>query len=102
MVFILPRRLGLGLGTCSGFGGAGGVETLGEPAALARRGVAVDRSLGGDPVHPLHGLLQLFLRLLEIAVREGGDEGLGVLFELFLAEALTGAALEVLADALLG
>src|SRR3954469_14665912 len=54
--------------------GAGGIEALGEAAALAGGGVLVDRPLGRDPVQSLRRLVQLFLCLGKVAGSQSGAE----------------------------
>src|SRR3989442_10362365 len=98
----LTEALGLsGLGTFSS-GGAGGVETLGQPAALASGRVFVQRALGRDAVHPLDCHRQRFLRFLDVPAAQRDGETLDLLLDHFLAMPIAGATLEVLPDALLG
>src|SRR5436190_24373492 len=101
MIF-LTEALGLsGLGAFSG-GGAGGVETLGQPAALARRGVLVQRALRRHAVHPLHRQRQRLLSFLDVPAAQCAGEAFDLLLDHLLAMPVAGATLEVLPDALLG
>src|SRR5688500_11026202 len=102
------------LGTCARrllFGGAfdGGrfrdarpqrVEPLGQPAALARCRVPVDRALGGHLVETARNAVELRLRLCHVAAGVGGREALERVLQDRLAGAVAGAALLGLADAL--
>src|SRR5215218_9482063 len=56
--------------------GLGGVEALGQAAALAGGGVLVDRALAGHPVELLHDLLQLGRGHVKLAGGDGGGETL--------------------------
>src|SRR5688572_8994402 len=90
-----PRRL-------VGRGGAGGVEPLGQAAALAGRRVLVDRPLGRHLVQPLGDVAQGRLGLVERRGGDGGGERLHAFLDRFLAGAVARPALDALPDALLG
>src|SRR5687767_8509896 len=82
--------------------GADGVELAGQPAPLARGGLAVDRPLGRNLVEPRDDVPQLLLGLGHVAAGEGDVERLHLVLDDFLAGVVAGTALERLADALLG
>src|SRR5687768_4824139 len=77
------------------------VDALGHAAAAAGGGVLVDGALGGDAVDALGELLELLLRRRRVALGDGRQQQLPLFPHLRLAGAVAGAALEVLADALL-
>src|SRR5688500_16063318 len=78
------------------------VESQREPASPTRRGVLVDRSLARDAIEDLRRLVQFGRGLLQVATGERGVVGLDLSLDQILAGAIACAALEVLADALLG
>src|SRR5437660_5882472 len=58
-----------------GFGGHGGVHALGEAAALAAGGVAVDRPFHRDAVEDAGYFFEFFAGFFEIAGAQGGEKG---------------------------